>query len=248
MSSTSKSVIVTGAASGIGAACARLLAAAGHRVALCDRDAERGQSLADSLAAEGLSACFVPVDVCDEGSVKRAVASAVSTYGCIDAAINSAGIEQAAQPLHELDAADWDRGHAINLRGMFLCLKHEIAAMLPTGGAIVALSSAAALKGLPSSADYCSAKAGVLGLVRAAAVDYAEQGIRVNALLPGGTDTPLAHRSSAANPTLGRTLYVPMARMAAPEEIAAAAIWLVSDASSYVTGAAIAADGGMTIA
>jgi NAD(P)-dependent dehydrogenase (short-subunit alcohol dehydrogenase family) len=246
---TMRTIMVTGGGSGIGRACAERLARDGCAVVVADRDADGGRATVEAIAAAGGDARFVAVNVGNENSVATAVAFAIEAYGRIDGAINSAGIPQAARPVHQLDAADWSRVISVNLTGMFYCLKHQIAAMLETGGgAIVAISSAAALKGLLNSADYCASKAGILGLVRGAAVDYAEQGIRVNALLPGGSDTPLAHRSSASNPALAGTLRVPMMRMSSPDEIAAAAVWLVSPDSSYMTGASIAVDGGMTIA
>lgn len=242
-------ILVTGGGSGIGRATAERLAREGCAVVVADRDADGGRDTMSAIAAAGGTARFVTLDVTDEASVIASVAATVEAYGRIDGAVNSAGIPQAARPVHELAAGDWHRVIAVNLTGMFYCLKHQIAAMLESGGgAIVAISSVAAMKGLLNSADYCASKAGILGLVRGAAVDYAERGIRVNALLPGGSDTPLAHRSSAANPALAGTLRVPMMRMSSPAEIAAAAVWLVSPDSSYMTGASIAVDGGMTIA
>lgn len=242
-------ILVTGGGSGIGRACAERLAREGCSVMVADRDADGGRDTVSAIAAVGGTARFTLLDVADEASVVASVAATTDAFGRIDGAINSAGVPQTAQAVHRLDAEDWLRVIGINLNGMFYCLKHQIAAMLETGGgAIVAISSAAALKGLLNSADYCASKAGILGLVRGAAVDYAEQGIRVNALLPGGSDTPLAHRSSASNPALAGTLRVPMMRMSSPAEIAAAAVWLVSPDSSYVTGASLSVDGGMTIA
>nr|WP_047168134.1 SDR family oxidoreductase [Sphingomonas sp. Y57] len=242
-------MLVTGGGSGIGRACAERLAREGCSVMVADRDADGGRDTVSAIAAVGGTARFTLLDVADEACVVASVAATTDAFGRIDGAINSAGVPQTAQPVHRLDAEDWLRVIGINLNGMFYCLKHQIAAMLETGGgAIVAISSAAALKGLLNSADYCASKAGILGLVRGAAVDYAEQGIRVNALLPGGSDTPLAHRSSASNPALAGTLRVPMMRMSSPAEIAAAAVWLVSPDSSYVTGASLSVDGGMTIA
>lgn len=245
--SEARSIIVTGGASGIGRAASLLLARRGNAVTIADRDVAAGQALAAAIRDEGGRALFVPVDVREEDSVKAAVAQAVAAHGGLNGAINSAGVEQKGRWLHELDAADWDFCTGINLRGMFLCLKHQIAAMLPAGGAVVAISSAAAVKGLVGSAEYCASKAGVIGLVNSAAAEYAERGIRINALLPGGTATPLAERSSAGNPRLAGTLCIPMGRLATPDEIAAAAVWLVSDESSYVTGASLAVDGGMAI-
>lgn len=245
---TQKSVIVTGGGSGIGKAAAQLLADAGYAVTVADRDEPGGATTAETIVAAGGRAQFVRTDVTDETSVAAAIERAVTAYGRLDAAVNSAGVPQAGKSVHELNVSDWDLCNSINLRGMFLCLKHEIRAMLATGGgSIVAISSAAALKGLVNSSEYCASKAGIIGLVRAAAVDYADQGIRINALLPGGTSTPLAERSIAANPKLVGKLSIPMGRMAQPEEIAAAAVWLVSGQASYVTGAYLSVDGGMTI-
>jgi NAD(P)-dependent dehydrogenase (short-subunit alcohol dehydrogenase family) len=248
--SAQRSVLVTGGASGIGKAVAIGLGRAGYAVTVVDRDIEAGAAVVAELIAGGARAHFVQADISDEDSVRSAVDSAVSAYGRLDAAINSAGVAQAGKSLHELELSEWDQCNDINLRGMFLCMKHEIRAMLASGngGAVVAISSAAAVKGLIDSAAYCASKAGVTGLVRGAAIDYAQQGIRINALLPGATETPLAARSSASNPRLAGSLTVPVGRMAQPEEIAAAAIWLASEQASYITGACLSADGGLAIA
>lgn len=248
MTSTShRSVIVTGGASGIGKAAVQLLAQAGDAVTIADLDAAAGEQLAREVTSAGGRAQFVRTDVRDEDTVRAMVERAVSAYGKLDAAINSAGVPQRGKPLHELTAADWDVCSDINLRGIFFCLKHEIAAMLGRGGAIVAVSSAAAVKGLINSADYCASKAGVTGMVRGAAIDYAAAGIRINALLPGGTDTPLAQRSSAVNPKVAQQVKIPVGRLAAPQEMAASAVWMISDQASYMTGACVVVDGGMTI-
>jgi NAD(P)-dependent dehydrogenase (short-subunit alcohol dehydrogenase family) len=248
--SPQRSILVTGGASGIGKAVSALLAGAGCAVTVVDRDNELGAAVVAAILAAGGRAHFVQADVSDEESVRAAVDSAVSVYGRLDAAINSAGVPQAGKSLHELELAEWDRCNDINLRGMFICMKHQIRAILASGngGAIVAISSAAAQMGLVNSSEYCASKAGITGLVRGAAIDYAQQGIRINALLPGATATPLAARSSAANPRLAGTLTVPVGRMAEPEEVAAAAIWLASPDASYVTGACLCVDGGLTIA
>ena len=242
-----RSVIVTGGASGIGKAAVQLLAQMGDAVTIADLDASAGETLAREIASAGGRAQFVRTDVTSNDSVRAMVDRAVAAYGKLEAAINSAGVPQKGKSLHELALEDWDFCHGVNLRGMFLCMKHEIAAMLAEGGAIVAVSSAAAVKGLINSTAYCASKAGVTGLVRAAAVDYAEAGIRINALLPGGTDTPLAHRSSAANPKVAQQVKIPIGRLATPHEIAANAIWMISDQAAYMTGACIVIDGGMTI-
>ncbi|WP_395647656.1 SDR family NAD(P)-dependent oxidoreductase [Terricaulis sp.] len=244
-----RAAIVTGGASGIGRACVEMLAERGWAVTIADLGAEDGQALAAAIRSKGGAAQFVRTDVSDEGAVEAMVRASEEAHGPLWAAINSAGVIGASKPVHDTTLQEWDRCSNINLRGMFLCVKYQLAAMWPhQRGAIVAVSSAAAVKGLPNSADYCAAKAGVNGLVRGAALDAAERNIRINALMPGATATPLAARSTASNPNLGKTRVRPMNRMAAPEEIASAAVWLVSDESTFATGAAFAVDGGMTIA
>ncbi|MCC2602396.1 SDR family NAD(P)-dependent oxidoreductase [Sphingopyxis yananensis] len=249
MATSYKTAIVTGGGSGIGAATAMLLAQENWRVMVADIDEAGGQNIVDTIRNMGGIADFMATNVMHEDSVSALVEATLEKFGRLDAAVNSAGVGQRGQSIWELDADAWDHCQEINLRGMFLCIKHQSAAMVGQGdGAIVAISSAAATKGLINSSDYCAAKAGVTGLVRGAAVDCAPHNIRVNALLPGGTNTPLAERSSASTPGLAGTLRVPMNRMATPHEIAATATWLVSDAASYITGASIAVDGGMAIA
>jgi len=243
-----RSIIVTGGASGIGRSCAELAAVRGWAVTLADRDGG-GEAVAARLRAEGGKVRFVETDVTSEDSVRALVAGAVDAHGRLHGAINCAGIVGSSRPIHEIETDAWDRVHAINLRGMFLCLKHQVAAMWEhRAGSIVAVSSAAALKGLPWSSDYCGSKAGIDGMVRGAAMDCAERGIRINALLPGPTLTPLAASSSNANPALGKMRLQPMERMADPAEVARAALWLVSDEASFVTGISMPVDGGMVIA
>ncbi|MDX2276908.1 MAG: SDR family NAD(P)-dependent oxidoreductase [Hyphomonadaceae bacterium] len=244
-----RAAIVTGGASGIGKACVEMLAARGWAVTIADLGVDAGQSLAQDIRGKGGSAQFVRTDVSDENAVRDLVRASAAAHGPLAAAINCAGVPQAAKPIHEMSVEEWDHCNNVNLRGMFFCLKYQVAAMWPhERGAIVAVSSAAAVKGLPNSSDYCAAKAGVNGLVRGAALDCAERNIRVNALMPGATATPLAARSTASNPGLAKTRVRPMNRMADPSEIAGAAVWLVSDESTFATGAAFAVDGGMTIA
>jgi len=226
-----------------------MLAARGWAVTIADLGADSGQALAEAIRAKGGKAQFVRTDVADEGSAQAMVRASEEAHGPLWGAINCAGVPQAAKPVHEMSLSEWDLCNNVNLRGMFLCIKYQVAAMWPhERGAVVAVSSAAAVKGLPNSADYCAAKAGVNGLVRGAALDCAERNIRINSLMPGATATPLAARSTASNPDLSKTRVRPMNRMAAPEEIAGAAVWLISDESTFATGAAFAVDGGMTIA
>lgn len=243
-----RSVIVTGAASGIGRACVEGLVRAGWAVTIADLNVD-GEAQAERIRAAGGQAQFVRTDVSDEQAVRTLVEAATAKYGQLHGAINSAGVVGSSKPIHEITAAEFDQVLAINLRGMFLCMKYQAAAMLPHRyGSIVAISSAASVKGLPWSSDYCASKSGIDGLVRGAAMDYVEDNIRVNAVLPGATVTPLAMNSSRANTAIAKTRTMPMNRMADPAEIAAAAIFLVSDAASFVTGIAMPVDGGMVIA
>ena len=240
-----RSIIVTGGASGIGKASVEIAAERGWAVTIADLN-PAGAALAEEIRSAGGKAQFVETNVASAESVSAMVDAAVAAYGQLHAAINSAGITGNSKPLHEIDIGVWDRVHAINLRGMFLCLKYQVAAMWPHKyGAIVGVSSAASLKGLPWSSDYCGSKAGIDGMIRGAAIDYAEHGIRINSLLPGPTLTPLATGSSNSNPALAKTRLRPMERMADPREIAEAAIWLASDAASFVTGITMPVDGGM---
>lgn len=243
-----RSAIVTGGASGIGKACVEGLAAQGWALTIADFNPE-GEAIAAAIRKSGGAAQFVPTDVSDDASVKAMVDAATTKFGQLHGAINCAGIAGCSKPIHEIGVDEWDRVHRINLRGMFFCLKHQIGAMWPYRfGSVVAISSAAAIKGLPWSSDYCGSKAGVDGMVRGAAMDCAEQNIRVNALLPGATITPLAMGSSNANPALAKTRTRPMGRMAEPSEIASAALWLLSDGASFTTGISMPVDGGMVIA
>lgn len=243
-----RSIIVTGGASGIGRAAVELAAERGWAVTIADRN-RQGADHAAQIRDAGGSAQFVETDVSSAESVHAMVGAAVAAYGQLHAAINSAGIVGSSRPIHEIEPDDWDRVHTINLRGMFLCLKYQVAAMWPhKTGAIVGISSAASLKGLPWSSDYCGSKAGIDGMIRGAAIDCAEQGIRINSLLPGPTLTPLAASSTNSNPALAKTRVRPMERTADPREIAEAAIWLVSDAASFVTGISMPVDGGMVAA
>jgi NAD(P)-dependent dehydrogenase (short-subunit alcohol dehydrogenase family) len=244
-----KSVIVTGGGSGIGRATAALLGEAGCFVTIADVNETGGrQAAADIVGAGRGKAQFIRTDVADEAAVKAMVAAAEKTYGHLAGAVNSAGLAQRGVSLSELTLADWDRVHTVNLRGMFLCLKYEIEAMKRAGGgSIVAVSAGAAVMGVPNSAEYCASKAGINGLVRGAAVDCAAQNIRINAILPGGTRTPMLAGSLEEDPALQRIIDTfPMKRLAEPREIAAAIVWLLSDEASYVTGASWPVDGALT--
>lgn len=244
-----KSVIVTGGGSGIGRAAVEILCEAGAWVTVADLNEEGGNAVLTRAAGGPGKARFVRTDVSSEESVKELVATTVAAYGRLDAAINAAGVVQHWKRVHEISAAEWDFVVNINLRGMFFCLKHQIAAMLKSGGgAIVAIASIAANLGLPMSGEYCASKAGVMGLVRAAATDYAKDGIRVNALLPGTTRTPMVERALATKPKeLGGPISVPSGRMAEPVEIANGAVWMISDQASFMTGSSMTLDAGISI-
>lgn len=232
-------MIVTGASRGIGAATARAFAADGARLVLAARDQAALDGLAGEIGRSGGDAIAVAADVADEESVRRMVAAAIETFGGLDVAFNNAADGHMPRPLADIEVADFDRTIATSLRGVFLCMKHEIPAMLRRGrGAIVNMSSTAGIGAAQGIASYVAAKHGVLGLTKTAALDYAERGIRVNALTPG----PIFTRPEMEAANVGQ--WVPMKRMGTPEEVAAAAVWLCSDESSFITGAALAIDGG----
>ncbi len=243
-----KSIIVTGGGSGIGEAVALLLGEAGCKVTVADLDGGKARNVADQIVQRGGTASAVEADVSDEASVIAMVDHAISQFGGLDGACNAAGVPQRGKPLHEVDLEEWDRCHGVNLRGLFLCNKYQIKAMLAKGGAIVNIASTAAMVGFPNGAEYCASKAGVLGLTRGSAIDYATRGIRINAVMPGGTLTPMLKGAMANDPGLEPALAAvhPMNRFAQPAEIAAAARWLLSDEASFTTGAAFAIDGGHT--
>lgn len=167
-------------------------------VAIADVNEKLGAEMARTLSAAGGETIFIATDVSDEAAAAAMVARTMQTFGRLDGAVNCAGIPQNGQPVHEMSVEHWDRLSAVNLRGMFLCIKHEARAMWDKGDAIVAVSSPAGTKSLPNSAAYCATKSGIDGLVRAAAVDCAKRNIRINALLPGAILTPLAKQAAAA--------------------------------------------------
>ncbi|MGI9590405.1 MAG: SDR family NAD(P)-dependent oxidoreductase [Myxococcota bacterium] len=247
---TDKVTIVTGAAQGIGEAAARLFAAEGARVMAGDVNDAQGEAVVSSIRAAGGDARFVHTDVSVPFEVHRLVASAMEAHGRLDAAFNNAGIVGDAKPLHEYKVEEFDAIHGVNVRGVFHCLKAEIKAMLANGGgAIVNMCSTLGLIGLPGFAAYVSSKHAVAGLTKVAALDYAQQGIRVNAIAPGVVRTPGVVSIMNATPG-GEDVFrapIPMGRLGTPEEIAEVAVWLLSDQASFVTGSVLTADGGTTI-
>jgi len=244
-------VLVTGAASGIGFATARLAAREGARVALCDRDEEQGTRAAAAIVAGGGDALFFRMDVTSDADVSAAVDAGVRAFGRLDGAFNNAGIstEPSGQSVKAADIAldAWQRVLAVNLTGVWQCMRHEIRHMLEAGpgGSIVNNASIAGLVGLPGQAAYTASKHGVVGLTRSAAAEYVGQGLRINAICPGFVETPLvAPVFERAGPKI--LAGVPVRRLGTPDEIADAVVWLLSDRSTFVAGAAIAADGGYT--
>jgi NAD(P)-dependent dehydrogenase (short-subunit alcohol dehydrogenase family) len=241
--------LVVGADSGIGLACARAIAGAGARLVIAGLSQAKGDALARELAGEGGGeVSYVEVDVRDEARVAAMVEEAVARLGGLDIAMNNAGIPGPAAALQDYAAEDFDALFAINARGTFLSMKYEIPHMLAAGkGSIVNLASTAALAGLPFVGPYAASKHAVAGLTKSAALELAPRNVRVNAIAPGPVDTGLLHTMRANRTGIGfaGAAKVPMERIASPDEMAGAVVWLASDASSYVTGAIISIDGGV---
>jgi NAD(P)-dependent dehydrogenase (short-subunit alcohol dehydrogenase family) len=246
---TGQVALVTGASSGMGLATARAFAQAGAAVVLADINAEALTREAHALTADGQRVLAVTCDVADESNVAAAIATAVNTFGRLDLAFNNAGIQ--APPI---DAADepaevFDRVNAINLRGVWACMKHELAVMREQGsGAIVNCSSLGGLVGLPGRAAYHASKHGVIGLTKSAALEYAPRGIRINAVCPGSIATPMVEEMIAAG-ELDHDEAVadqPINRLGRADEIAAAVLWLCSPGASFVVGVSLPVDGGYT--
>jgi len=245
-----KVALVTGGASGIGRATAVAMAREGARVAVADRAEETAAETVALINAAGGQAIAIGGDVTKEADVAATVERTVSAFGRIDCAFNNAGVATravgpAGQRIHELSQASFDSMLAVNLTGVFLCLKHEVAQMLTqgVGGAIVNTASIAGLIGLPTSAHYVAAKHGVVGLTKTAAMEYAQDGIRVNCVNPGYVKTPMTKETMETrfDEIMAK---VPMRRLGIPEEIAEAVVWMCSDKASFMTGASHVIDGG----
>lgn len=242
-----KVALVTGGSSGIGKATALAFAQGGAKVVVADVDEEKGRAVAEQISETGGTAMFVRTDVTRQQDVDHLIDETIRAYGRLDCAYNNAGIEGVSAPLADGTEENWTRTLDINLTGVWRCMKAEIPHMLANGGgAIVNCSSIAGVVGFAQSAPYVASKHGVIGLTRTAALDYATQGIRINAVCPGVIATPMVERVTHGLAEAEQNLVAmePIGRMGEAEEIAAAVLWLCSDAASFVIGHPLVVDGG----
>lgn len=251
-----KVALITGASSGIGRATALAFAREGAKLVVASRRIKEGEETAQLVRDAGGEALFVQTNVAKASEVQNLVEKTVQLYGSLDIAFNNAGVEGPITTLIEQTEEDFDDIININLKGMYLSMKHEILQMLKQGnGTIVNTSSISGLVGMPASAIYAASKHGVLGLTKSAALEYGEFGIRINAVSPAAIDTPMLHRFLKNNPFLGspeesQELFKkkhPLGRIGQPEEVAEAVVWLCSDGASFITGQSLAIDGGYTV-
>ena len=244
-----KVALVTGAASGIGRASARIFAREGARVLVADLNAEGGEETVRLIREAGGEASFVSCDVSNEQQVAAMVQTAVDRYGRLDCAHNNAGVEGVHARLADQTEENFDLNYRVNQKGVWLCMKYQIRQMLnqENGGAIVNTASGAGLSGIGFMAPYSASKHGAVGLTKTAAMEYAKKNIRVNAVCPGPVETPMLLRVFEENPKLKEAMISgpPMHRLAAPEEIGEAAVWLCSDKASFITGVPLPVDGGL---
>jgi NAD(P)-dependent dehydrogenase (short-subunit alcohol dehydrogenase family) len=243
-----KVALVTGGGSGIGRASTLALAREGAKIVISDIAVTGGEETVRMVKAAGGEATFVRAEVSKPADVEALVNKVTEIYGRLDCAFNNAGIEGKIQQTVECSEENWDRTIAINLKGVWLCMRYEIPVMLNQGsGAIVNTASVAGLVGFQGLPAYVASKHGVVGLTKTAALEYAKSGIRVNAVCPGVIHTPMVERLFSGQPQWGEAVQAlePVARMGKPEEVAEAVVWLCSDAASFVTGLAMAVDGGL---
>ena len=249
LSFENKVALVTGAGSGMGLATAKAFAEAGAAIVLADVNESAIRSAAADLNATGHRAIGIRCDVADEADAAAMVQQTVSTFGRLDAAFNNAGIQVPPSDAADETAENFDRVNAVNLRGVWACMKHELRHMRTQGsGAIVNCSSLGGLVGLPGRAAYHASKHAVIGLTRSAALEYAPRGIRINAVCPGTIDTPMVSDMLVKQADAMKEILrdQPIGRLGRPEEIASAVLWLCSPGASFVIGHALAVDGGFT--
>src|SRR3981189_3496590 len=250
LSFESKVALVTGAASGMGLATARAFAEAGAAVALADVNEDAAQSAGKDLVGTGYKAIGIRCDVADEAQVKTMVERTVSTFGRLDAAFNNAGVQSPVAETADSSGEDFDRVIAINLRGVWNCMKYELRQMRKQGsGAIVNCSSLGGLVGIAGRGVYHASKHGVLGLTKSASLEYAARGIRINAVCPGPIETPMVTGMLEREPDAMKEIMrvTPIGRLGRPAGVASAVLWLCSEGAGFVIGHALAGDGGYTV-
>ena len=244
-----KVAFVTGAAGGIGFATARAFAESGAAVVITDVNENAAKAAADALTNAGHKALGLRCDVSDEAQVATAIAETVSAFGRLDAAYNNAGLHAPSVETADALAEDFDRVIAVNLRGVWACMKHELRQMRKQGnGTIVNCSSQSGLAGIAGLGAYTASKHGVIGLTKAAALEYARRGIRINAICPGTANTPMVAKAMKDHPAEMQAVIddIPLGRMGTPEEIASAVLWLCSPGAGFMIGQIVAPDGGYT--
>ena len=243
---TNKRIIVTGAASGIGEQTAYLLSQSGAHLVLADRNGERCQEIAANIANDGGVVFSLTTDVTCDADVAALVAFAVEKLGGLDGAFNNAGIGSVGKPLGQMTVDEWHAVMSVNATGVFLCLKYQLTHMAAHGGGVIVnTASGAGMVGVVNSGGYVASKHAVVGLTKAAAVDYARQGIRVNAVAPGAIETPMS-AAAMEDPAIAKSISEghPIGRLGKPREISEGVAWLLSDAASFVTGTVLTIDGG----
>ena len=240
--------LVTGGTSGIGKATALAFAAEGARVVVAGRRETEGTAVVADIRRKDGQATFVVTDVTRDADVRKLVDSALRSYGRLDVAFNNAGTEGVVGPITELGEADWGRTVDVNLKGTWLCMKHEIPAMAERGGAIVNVATIAALAGMAGTTIYAASKGGVIAMTRAAAIEWAAKGIRVNVVSPGAVETDMFERFTGGNEQVKADFKAahPLGRAGSVADIAEAVLWLASDAAAFVTGHNLVVDGGYT--
>lgn len=246
-----KVALITGAAGGIGRASALALAHEGAKIVISDMNVEGSQETIQLIQAAGGTATFIQSDVSRAADVENLVHGVLDTYGRLDCAVNNAGVGGDMVPTDQREESMWDLILDVNLKGVWLCMKYELQPMIAQqSGVIVNIASAAGLIGFRYASAYAASKHGVVGLTRSAALEYAKQGIRVNAVCPGFTDTAMVSKLAEVNAKMADATVrsIPMRRLGTPEEIAESVLWLCSDRSSFITGHALSVDGGTVVA